>query len=364
MKTKVALIAVLGLLLAVAAQAVVSFGFFRWGYEVVDEENYPADFLVDESPSSYIADFSAQFRVHSNPDRENVKLYLPLPANRRMYQRILSYKVEPEPTRIIQSRYGYQIAEFDFGPLAADAPFGVRYHADLELFDVRIPLDPEQVGTLDDIPEQIRRDYTVNGPFYRVDDPYIREVLDQAIDDEQNLLLQVRNIWMFVRKRLYYFGDGRKDTAPKVLQQGHGTCTEYSFSMIAMCRAAGIPARYMSGSLTKASDMQKRSRDTVFHKIVEVYLPKVGWVPMESTSGGRYVDDKVADQQIGRLRPRMLFYVVETEPGLVPIDPRRNTVTWINTRSRTRVGLTGQVFHLWERVKNPRPESEDSPDVP
>jgi transglutaminase-like putative cysteine protease len=207
------------------------------------------------------------------------------------------------------------------------------------------------VGTLDEIPASIRRDYTKDGPFYRLKDPYIQKAAKEAIGDETNVFMQVRKIWLYVRERLYYLGDGRKDSAPRVLQQGHGSCTEYSFSMIALCRANGIPARYISGSIAKAGGAKVKSRDNVFHKIVEVYLPRIGWIPMESTAGGRYVDETTADEQIGKLRPRMLFFQHELERGLAPLDPRRNTLTWINKTMRSHVKLAGSVVNIWERVK-------------
>jgi transglutaminase-like putative cysteine protease len=351
MKRVLAIVAIL-LFTTATAFALHSSGKFHWGYTPSDEENYSYNYVPDPKPDAFIADLTAEFRVTKNPARENVLLYLPLPANRRLYQRVLSYKLDPDPTRIIQSRHGYQIAEFNFGPLSPGEPFMVHYHGEVELYDVSIPITSEMVGDLSEIPEKIRKDYLVNGPYYRLKDPYIQAAAKEAVGEETNPYLMVRKIWLYVRERLYYNGDGRKDTAARVLKQGHGTCTEYSFSMIALSRANGIPARYMSGSLTKARGARVTSRDTIFHKIVEVYLPRVGWVPMESTSGGRYVNEKTCDQQIANLRPRMLFYQVETERGLAPLDPRRNTFTYVNVRMRSNVKLTGQVVHLWERVKN------------
>ena len=354
MNWKTALAFALVWLVTEPAQAQLFDNHYHWGYRVSDDTHYPIDFVSDDAPRAFVADFYAKFRVNKNPRGENVKLYLPLPANNRLYQRVLSYTLDPTPTRIIESRYGYKVAVFDFGPLGPEAPFRIHYHAEVELFQVKVPLNPALVGTLDEIPEPIRRDYTGDGPFYRLTDPSIQAAARKAVGEQTNVLEQVRQIWLYVRERLFYLGDGRKDTASRVLKQGHGSCTEYSFSMIALCRANGIPARYISGSITKAGKGRVKSRDTVFHKIVEVYLPRVGWIPMESTAGGRFVNASVADQQIGNLRPRMFFYVHEMEPNLVPIDPRRNTVTWINRTMRSNVKLTGQVYHLWERVKLPQ----------
>ena len=352
MRSRIAIFTLFILIVLLPSLTIFATGNYRWGYGVRDDNNYPVDFFPDNSPKQFIVNFSAMFRVNRNPLRENVMIYLPLPANNKLYQRVLSYKIEPEPTRIIESRYGYKIAAFSFGALSKEMAFGVKYHAEVEIYKVDIPLYKETVGTLDDIPEDIRRDYTKNGPFYRINKPYIIQAANQAVGDETNILMQARAIWLYVRKNIHYKGDGRKDTAVKVLKQGHGSCTEHSFAMIALCRAKGIPARYISGSLAKANAARIKTRDTMYHKIVEVYLPKIGWVPMESTAGGRYVTERTADGQIGKLRPRLLFFVHETERGLAPLDPRRNTVTWINKAMRSKVSLTGEVATMWERVKS------------
>lgn len=339
------------LLFSAAAFARETDADFHWGYDVSDNANYPTLYIPDEAPNMVIGNLTAEFRVTDNPLSENVVIYLPLPADNPLYQRILAYQLTPKPKRILTSRYGYKIALYDFGPLPPGAMISIRYHAQVELYKVHVILSQDMVGTLDEIPEQIRKDYTRNAPYYRINDPYIQASARAAVGDAENVLEQVRRIWLYVRNRLYYRGDGRKDVAAQVLRQGHGSCTEYTFSIIALLRARGIPARYMSGSITHVGPFARTSRDTIFHKIMEVYIPRIGWIPVESTAGGRYVNEAIADEQIGRLRPRMFFYIHEPEPGLAPLDPRRNTFTYYSTKMGTHVGLVGQVLHTWERVK-------------
>jgi transglutaminase-like putative cysteine protease len=60
-------------------------------------------------------------------------------------------------------------------------------------------------------------------------------------------------------------------------------CTEYASLMIALCRASGIPARYVEG-LAVLGEKTKESARTE-HAWLEVYLPGSGWVPMDPTMG-------------------------------------------------------------------------------
>jgi transglutaminase-like putative cysteine protease len=88
-----------------------------------------------------------------------------------------------------------------------------------------------------------------------------------------------------------------------VLERGNGSCSEYTFAYIAMCRSVGIPARYV-GSLVIRGD--KASLDDVYHRWVEIYLPNFGWVPVDPSGG----DSKLPRNQanaIGHLSPRFLI---------------------------------------------------------
>ena len=70
-----------------------------------------------------------------------------------------------------------------------------------------------------------------------------------------------------------------------------------------MCRAAGVPARYV-GSVAERGE--KASTDDVFHRWVEVYLPGFGWFPVDPSGGDR---DLPADQArgFGHLSRRFLI---------------------------------------------------------
>ena len=51
-----------------------------------------------------------------------------------------------------------------------------------------------------------------------------------------------------------------------------------------MCRAAGIPARYVGAVVIRGDDA---SSDEVFHRWSQVYLPNYGWVHVDPQGGDR-----------------------------------------------------------------------------
>jgi transglutaminase-like putative cysteine protease len=104
------------------------------------------------------------------------------------------------------------------------------------------------------------------------------------------VLEDVRRIHDFVVDSLEYERDDRWDPADRVLGQKQGSCSEYAYLMIALCRLNGIPARYAGGTWIEAPGPDRESTrteeayvDRVFHRWVEVYLPRVGWFPVDPT---------------------------------------------------------------------------------
>lgn len=67
-------------------------------------------------------------------------------------------------------------------------------------------------------------------------------------------------------------------TAAEALAQGRGVCQDYAHIFVACARAAGLPARYVSGYVD-AGDASHVSS----HAWADVYLDKRGWVSFDAT---------------------------------------------------------------------------------
>ena len=66
-----------------------------------------------------------------------------------------------------------------------------------------------------------------------------------------------------------------------------GYCVHYASATAVLLRAAGIPARYVSGYLVKTqADKPVNVRHKDAHAWVEYYIPGVGWMMLESTASG------------------------------------------------------------------------------
>ena len=76
----------------------------------------------------------------------------------------------------------------------------------------------------------------------------------------------------------------------ETLALGRGACRDATVLFMAVCRAAGIPARYVSGY--QSGDPDQPERD--LHAYAEAYLPGAGWRGFDPTLGLCVADGHVA----------------------------------------------------------------------
>ena len=76
-------------------------------------------------------------------------------------------------------------------------------------------------------------------------------------------------------------------TAAHALEAGRGVCQDHAHLFIACCRAAGVPARYVSGYVDPGHDEPAAS-----HAWAEAWIYGAGWVSVDVThrtlARGRY----------------------------------------------------------------------------
>jgi transglutaminase-like putative cysteine protease len=186
------------------------------------------------------------------------------------------------PMEIAKDRWGQPCALFELGTVAAGKRRPLSYTVNARISAIRYLIDPAKTGTLDDIPDEIRSAYTVDGSRYRINTPYIQDTARKIVGDERNPYWIARKTFNFMIKSLEYEMVGGWDVPEVVLKRGSGSCSEYTFAFIALCRAAGLPARYQGSVVVRGDDA---SIDESFHRWAEVYLPNYGWVPVDANKG-------------------------------------------------------------------------------
>jgi YVTN family beta-propeller protein len=227
-------------------------------------------------------------------------VYLAVPGDDLSQRLAEPARFTPAPKEVSEDQWGQKVAHFVFRELKAGSFATVTMRARAELFDVLHPVLPHQVKGA--VPQEIARRYLGDDSKYLLKDPAIQRAAREAVGGERNPYWIARRIYRYVHQRMVYKLAGGWNVAPRVLARGNGSCSEYSFLFIALCRAAGVPARYV-GSLVVRKDAA--SYDDVFHRWVELYLPGYGWVPVDPSRGDKKLEVERADA-FGRLEPDFL----------------------------------------------------------
>jgi len=211
------------------------------------------------------------------------QVFLAIPEDSFPGQKLVSpISFEPQPIKLDKDEWGQKVAVYEFRDLKAGGTREVSYTARASIGVRRFCIFPDKVGRLEDIPISIRKAYTADGSRYRITEPLIIDTARKIVGEEKNPYWMARKICKWVQDHVEYERVGGWDIAETLIKRGTGSCSEYAFLYIALCRAAGLPARYEGSIAVRGDDA---SIDDVFHRWCEVYIPRYGWIPVDPSGG-------------------------------------------------------------------------------
>jgi transglutaminase-like putative cysteine protease len=125
--------------------------------------------------------------------------------------------------------------------------------------------------------------YTQPEQWEESDSSEIREKANELAGSEDDPRQVARRIYDFVGSYLNYNGynPGEKG-ALEAFRSGEGDCTEFADLFIALCRAQGIPARFLEGFTYVPGSS---SHGDLTHDWAEILLPNGQWLPVDPTFG-------------------------------------------------------------------------------
>ena len=216
-----------------------------------------------------------------------IKVYVPV-VKSCPFQEVLHFEITRDPAHRAESvvdQYDQELCRITIPRIEPGQSATVGFACDaVVLADRGVRLDPRRVGGLRDIPPEIRKMYTSNVKhIYDLENPQIRSTAERLAPPRAGLLDRVTAIHDYVAG-FKYVRDGRWDAASVVLERRTGSCSEFSYVFCALCRAVGIPTRFVGSTCCR----HKRGKpwpaeDTVYHRWAEVFLPPYGWVPFDVT---------------------------------------------------------------------------------
>lgn len=163
--------------------------------------------------------------------------------------------------------------------------------------DLRFHLDPERVGTLDDIPSHIKDKYLLKNQYEKADsdekkildaidktyqftNKKVKKEAEKIIEEEKNLLIMVLKIFKHVIKEIKYTLPYQSIPVLKVLEEKKGACGNHNAILTSLFQSLGIPTRAIIGFCIWEHDARACYLD---HVITEAYIPPYGFIPMDTS---------------------------------------------------------------------------------
>jgi len=268
------------------------------------------DFVFKKDSKEYHWEAIHDFRNYGPDAVDEMDSYIAIPIDLDNQAILGTIQYEPQPQDFVVDRWGQKFAHFHFKAIAPGTFLKPNMKVKARLHHTEYIIFPERVGELEEIPQEIMDKYFADGSKYDMNHPSIHQAVTQAVGNERQPYWMVRKIFDYICDKIEYNLKplGGWNPAPTVLKRGTGSCSEYTFIFIAMCRASGLPARYAGSIVVRSQD---KGSDDVFHRWAEVYLPNYGWIPVDVSAGDSPVPAQRA-RMIGVLRNK---YLITTKGG-------------------------------------------------
>ena len=298
--------------------------------------------IIYRNPRVYNVDYSFELAPDPNKiDRsKDLKLWVPIPREWDSQKAAKIVSVEPKPhARYIDPEHGNRILFWDFGKEPEKPSYKVNIKFRLESYEINAEVDPERIGPYDITSKEYAL-YTRSTHTVSIT-PKIRKMAQEAVGDEKNPYRQAGEIFQFVRKKVpWKMHRLERGVGTEVLlaypskdektgeEYYEGDCGQQHRLFIALCRAVGIPARAVVGSVgwnpgIKEEDLNlflpieknlspeglagtQHYLSFMPHTWAEFYLAGYGWIPVDisrykfgHSSNMRLIMSKGFDVQIG-----------------------------------------------------------------
>lgn len=215
------------------------------------------------------------------------------------FQRCESFelKISPQSPSVLRRLdfYTNQVHHFEIMP--SHESLRVDAHSVVETFeDTRDFSASSCFGALTGLDRNERYyDFLTASPRVALPTMIIHEA-KEIIDRSGDVQVEVERVMAFIYEAFTYApGSTRVESSvSEVFEQKRGVCQDFAHLMIAFCRAAGIPARYVSGYFHVEKPVAGSAGDnSASHAWVECFLPGIGWTGFDPTHnrrvGARYI---------------------------------------------------------------------------
>lgn len=240
----------------------------------------------EEDEGTYITvRYTEQIEVsHSNSGRVQLNYSVPKDYPGRQEVQEINYSIEPMNESSIN---GQNYAHYSLSG-TEDFELTVEVEVRIYQYDYNTALT-EPAGDIQLFPSD-RRLLLREDRNLEVDNPQIQDLAQELTQGVEGDIEKLRILFDYCIENIEYQLMQEEKGALFALENGTGDCSEFSFLMVALARAAGIPARVVSGIAFYYDEMSLGG-----HQIVEAYIDGIGWFPMDPTWGAVGRDEYFAE---------------------------------------------------------------------
>ncbi len=237
---------------------------------------------VEDLGERYRVEFRVDLAARGTGRVVDARTAIAIPET-RPGQRIHDVSFSPEPSSIVTEPSGQRLALFEVETLPGGERSRAEMSVEVEVARVMFQVDPAKVPELPAIGTEELVGALEDGRKYDLENEVITDRVQQMLDEETRPYHRARAIYEALADSITYDRSGGWGPAPTVLERGTGSCSEYTFSLVALLRSAGIPARYVGALVNRAPE---GGIDFVYHRWAEVWLGEPwGWIPVDANHG-------------------------------------------------------------------------------
>jgi transglutaminase-like putative cysteine protease len=232
------------------------------------------------------------FFTNNGPEKLiDVAYGLDIPKTIAPFQEIGEISTEPGQFKEKSNENGDLFYKFYLGEVKANKTVSVKANYRVIMSEFVLNDDPEDIKAPEDENYgKLVKEYTKSEKSMNSDSEAIKNKAAEIIGQETDPLIVTEKLYNFVIDNMEYdwerYADPeRKDLkASELLDIKKGVCEDYSVLYAALCRAAGIPVKYIAGlpvmSIARDANRELESG----HAWNEIYIKGYGWIPVDATS--------------------------------------------------------------------------------
>jgi len=239
-------------------------------------------FLRYEIDSVYVGSLRQTITIaNHSPNPVTGELSVPLIRNETTRHYVILHNISSSQMlheTFLNDSYGNRYLQWSNLKIDGEETFSLELDYYVLSFSIHYLVNSSIVGDYDTSSETYKK-YIESEELVESNNSRIISKAYNLTDSVSSWREKALTIYSFVYRHMHYEEQDEERGALWALENGVGDCSEYSYFFVALCRAAGIPAKIQAGfGFHRPSETLENG-----HMWAEYYLENYGWIPVDVT---------------------------------------------------------------------------------